>query len=210
MKNSRKIHFLALAGPLLVDQSSQHANGHVQRAQHVAHRGAGAGGGAIGPAGGAHQAAHGLTNDVITGALAQRARVAETGDRAVDDAGVDLFQHIVAQAQFLHRTGAVVLQHDIGLFDHLFKDLFAFRLFQVQGHADLAAVEVCVVNTVAVDKGAHLTSIVAALGVLDLDHRSTHIGHHRCCIRAREHAAQIQNNDTIQQTFHFLYTSCKN
>ena len=25
-----------------------------------------------------------------------------------------------------------------------------------------------------------------------------------------EHAAQIQNNDTIQQTFHFLYTSCKN
>ena len=199
------VHLFAQAGLLLVHQGRQHADGQVQAAQHVAHGGAAAGGGTAGPAGGAHQAAHGLAHDVVAGALAEGAGVAEAGAGAVDDAGVDLLQHVIAQAQLLHGAGAVVLDDHIGLLHHLLEDLLGLGVLQVQGDTHLAAVEVRIVNALIVDKGAHAPAVIALAGLLDLDDRGAHIRHQRTAIGAGQHTGQVQNNDAFQQSFFLLH-----
>ena len=195
------IHLLAQAGLLLVHQSGQNAHRHVQGAQHVAQGGSGAGSGTAGPAAGAHEAAHGLADDIIAGTLAQGAGVAEAGNRAVDDAGVDLFQNIIAQAQLFHGAGAVVLQNHVGLLHQFLEDLLALGLLQVQSDAHLAAVEVGVIHAVAVDERSHFAGIVAALGIFDLDDRGAQVSHQYRRIGACQHAAQIQDDNAVQQAF---------
>ena len=195
------IHLFTQAGLLLVHQSGQNAHRHVQGAQHVAQGGSGAGSGTAGPAAGAHEAAHGLADDIIAGTLAQGAGVAEAGNRAVDDAGVDLFQNIIAQAQLFHGAGAVVLQNHVGLLHQFLEDLLALGLLQVQSDAHLAAVEVGVIHAVAVDERSHFAGIVAALGIFDLDDRGAQVSHQYRRIGACQHAAQIQDDNAVQQAF---------
>ena len=55
-----------------------------------------------------------------------RAALAEPLDLAIDDAGVDLLQHVVAEAEPLDRAGGEVLGEHVGLLDQLLDELDAF------------------------------------------------------------------------------------
>ena len=134
--------------------------------------------------------------------------MAETGHRTIDDAGVDLLQDVIAEAQFFHRAGAVVLDDDVGLLDQFPEDLLALRVLEVQGAAQLAAIEVRIINTVVVDKGTHLAGIVTALGIFQLDDRSTHIGQDHAAVGTSQNTGQVENDHAIQKTFaHNLFLS---
>ena len=116
--------------------------------------------------------------------------MAEAGASAIDDAGVDLLQHIISQAQLLHGAGTVVLDHHVGLLHHLLEDLLGLGGFQVQGDAHLTAVKVGKVNALIIDKGAHAPTVITLARLLDLDNRSAHIR---------------QNNNAFQQAFFVLH-----
>ena len=124
--------------------------------------------------------------------------MAEAGAGAVDDAGVDLFQHIIAQAELFHGAGTIVLDHHIGLLHHLLENLLGLGILQVQGDAVLAAVEVGVVNALVIDEGAHAPAVIALAGLLDLDDRGAHVRHQSPAVGTGQHAGQVQNDDTIQ------------
>ena len=131
--------------------------------------------------------------------------MAEAGASAIDDAGVDLLQHIISQAQLLHGAGTVVLDHHVGLLHHLLEDLLGLGGFQVQGDAHLTAVKVGKVNALIIDKGAHAPTVITLARLLDLDNRSAHIRQQRTAVGPCQHAGQIQNNNAFQQAFFVLH-----
>ena len=71
----------------------------------------------------AHEAADSLHDLVIGGTGAVRSGLAEAGNRADDDARIDLFQGIVAQAKAIHHAWGEVLHHHVGVFDQLLEYL---------------------------------------------------------------------------------------
>jgi hypothetical protein len=86
-----------------------HGHAHLQRA---------AAGLAIGMAGDAHQAAHGLHHQVIAGALGIRAVLAKAGDGAVHQARVQRLEALIVQTVLREAAGLEVLHHHIGLLRH--------------------------------------------------------------------------------------------
>ena len=68
---------------------------------------------------------------VERGGAALRPVLPEPGDRAVDEARIDAFQHLVAEAEPFHDAGAEILPHDIGRLGEALDDLDRLRLSQV-------------------------------------------------------------------------------
>ena len=91
-------------------------------------------------AGDRHDTGHCLDFAVVAGFGAGRTGLAEAGDRAVDQARVDLGQCLVAQTESVHHAGAEVFHDDVGLCGELQDDVSGGGLLQVQGQAFLVAV----------------------------------------------------------------------
>jgi hypothetical protein len=72
----------------------------------------------VGLAGDAHQPAHGLDHQVVSGAFGVRAVLAKAGDRAIDQARVDGFEALVVQAVLLQAADLEVLHQDVALGCH--------------------------------------------------------------------------------------------
>ena len=104
----------------------------------------------VGLAGDADRAAGGLRDHVEGEALLVRAAGAEALDLAIDDAGVDLLDLVIAEAQPLDRAGRHVLDRDIGLLQQLLDDLEPARRLQVQRHRLLVGVELVEIPGVVV------------------------------------------------------------
>jgi len=80
-------------------------------------------------AGDAHDPAHRLTEDVVSGQIFVRAVRAEPADRREDEPRVPLAQHVlVGEAPLLERPGLEVLHHDVGIVDEAEGDIAAGRL----------------------------------------------------------------------------------
>ena len=69
--------------------------------------------------------------------------------RAIDDARIDLAHALIVDAEFCLHVGAEIFDDDVGLFHQPPEDLEAFRLFQVERHRALVAVQVLEVRTMA-------------------------------------------------------------
>ncbi len=135
---------------------------------------------AAGFAGDRHQPAEALRDQVEAALVGPRTVAAEAGDRAVDEAGVGLGQHVVAEPQLLHRAGAVVLRQHVGVAHHPQQDVLALRVLQVQGDAALVAVHHQERRRHAVDARLAVAARVVAAGqLLDLDDVGAHVGEHQ-------------------------------
>ena len=200
--NERDVHALAAAGDGAGVERHEDADGEVHAAEHVAHGIADTQRLAAGLAGDAHEAGGGLCDDVIAGALVLRAVAAEAGDGGVDDLVVDLLEHVIADAQLVHDAGAVVLDDDVGLLDHLEEELLALLGLQVQGDALLAAVDVGIVHAVVVLLRTHGAGVVALARHLDLDDVGAVVGQHHRAVRTGQNAGQVQNGNITQCFFH--------
>jgi hypothetical protein len=88
----RHVDVLAFARAVAVRERGEHRDGRVQAGHEVGDRHAGllraAAGQVVALAGDAHEAAHALDDEVVARALRVRARLAEAGDRAVDQVGL--------------------------------------------------------------------------------------------------------------------------
>src|SRR3546814_10643068 len=86
-------------------------------------------------AGQAHGAAHALGEVVVAGARRVGSRLAEAGDRAVDEAGMALLQVVVAEPAAREVPDLVVLDQDVAVADQLARQLLALGLGDEIGRA---------------------------------------------------------------------------
>ena len=89
----------------------------------------------------AHQAAHRLTHLVIRWPAGGGAILAEAGDRAIDQAGVQRRQDLVVDTQAAHHAGAVILDQHVGGHDQAVQHLASAGAAEVDADGALAAVE---------------------------------------------------------------------
>ena len=94
--------------------------------------------------------------------------MAEAGDGAVDDAGVDGADGFVVDAEAALDVGAVVFDDDVGAFGEAHEDVAGFGFLEVEAERALVAVEVEEVARFAVAGDA----VGRALGggLLDFEH----------------------------------------
>src|SRR5262245_39479340 len=153
--------------------------------------------------GDAHQPAHRLQDRVIAGARRVRPGLAEAGDGAIDDTGVDRPDRLIVEAVALEIADLVILHENVAALGDVANDLLPLGACDVDGDRLLVAVGAeiegivvvrlaCRVFQVRRAKGA---GVVAAAGALDLDHLGAEIGQHLCRQRASKHAREVENLD---------------
>ena len=96
---------------------------------------------AAGLAGQAHDAAHGLHHHVIGRPAGVGPGVAEARARRIDKPGEARMQRLPAIAEALHRAGAKVLDHHVGVRQQVLEDRAVAVVLEVEGDALLAAVD---------------------------------------------------------------------
>ena len=171
------LDLLAVAGYVALVEGGEDADGEVHAGAGVAEGGSGARGRAAGVAGGAEGAAGGLSDGVEGLVLAIRPVRPEAFDAGQYDAGVDLGELVVAQAEALQGVGGEVLGDDVGVLEQVEEDGLALGVFQVESDRPLVGVEE--EEVVGVDAGPARSGAaagVAALGLLDLDDVGAEVG----------------------------------
>ena len=104
---------------------------------------------------------------IEAGTLVIGAVLAEAGDAAIDDARVDLAHALVVDAELGLDVGAEVLDHHVGLLRQPPEHLEALRVFQVERHRPLVAVQILEVRAVA--RAARLFAAGVLQQGIDLD-----------------------------------------
>ena len=165
----RHLQAAALAGLGALVERAQDADRHQHAGAGVAERRARLDRRPVAVAGDAEGAARGLRDHVECEALLVRAAGAEALDLAIDDAGVDLLDLVIAQSQTLDRAGRHVLDRDIGLLQQLADDLESARRLEVQCHRLLVRVELVEIPRIVVP-GLQPPARIARARILDLHH----------------------------------------
>ncbi len=148
-----------------------------------------------------HDAADRLGDGVVAGIAAARPVRPEHAGGGEHQAGVDLREHVVADAQLLHRAGAEVLGHGIDLRRDPQHHLPALRSRQIEAEAALVAVERLEVGGVAVHVPAEGAAGIAAR-LLDLEHIRTQVRQQQRAESPLLEAGEVEDADTIQRTRH--------
>ena len=193
-----RVDHLAFAGLLPVVQRGERAEGGVEARETVAERDAGARGHAVGFAHHIAQAAHGFTDGRVAGAGGIGAGLAVAGDADHDEAGVDGFQGVVAEAPFLERAGAKILEQEISLRDQLADDVLAFLFAQVRRDAALAAR-----HNGPPERKAFAAPFAQGIALprrLDLDDVSAHVGEDLSAEGTRDQLAEFDDAQVRQGT----------
>ena len=190
----------AAALRILVALVERRQNSHrrEQRRAQIAEAGADARGRPVGPARQAHDAAHRLHHHVVAGKIAERAAMAEAGDRGIDDVRMGLGQPFGAIAQPVHHAGAEILHHDIGFAQEALQQFAVARRLDVENDAFLAPVEAHEIGRLPVHKRAEGAGVVAGAELLDLDDARAQVGKNHRAIGPRQNAREIQNRDPLK------------
>src|SRR5262249_34716617 len=154
-------------------------------------------------AGDAHQAAHALEDEIVSGEVRAWAVLAVAGHRAVDDAGVDRLQLVVAEPVFPEAPALVILQQPVAFRGERARDPRALGVRDIERDRFLAAVHREEIRRfpgffpfLVLEEGrAPAAGVVPRPGTLDLDHLGAQVGEVLRRPGAREHARQIEYAD---------------
>ena len=192
------VHVLPLPGHIPGLQRHQHPDGQIHPSQDIPQGVAGTGGGVPLLARHAHHSPHGLGDDIVARSLGEGSRGAKPGDGPVNEAGVDLLERLVPQAEPVHHPRAVVLNDHIRLFRQAPEHLLPLLGFQVQGEAPFAPVQVFIIEAPPVQVGAVAAAVVPPSGGFDLDDLRAEIRQNASTVRTGQHLGQIQHSDPFQ------------
>ena len=210
----RHVDMLAFAGALTLAQGGQRRDRGVEPGQHVgdgdAHLLRAAARQVVALAGDRHQPAHRLDEEIVARAVGIGPGLAEAGDRAVDQPGIDRAQILVAEPVAGEPAALVVLQQDVGGRDQPADDLLSPGRGEVEGDrflAPIGAVEIGRVGDLAAvlgdDEGRPpQAGVVAGAGALDLDHLGAEIGHRLGGPGAGQDAAEIEDPEAGKRPRH--------
>ena len=138
-----------------------------------------------------HQAALRLQEWIKAGQRCLRTVRAVAGDRQRDDARIDLAQALVGDPEPFAHAESIVVEHDVGLRDHLEEHFHRLAALQIENHPTLAAV-------VDTEAGAVRAKRIAARR-LDLHDVGTETGQDRRRIGTRDHDAEVEHLHTRER-----------
>ena len=132
----------------------------------------------------------------MLGLLGARIIGAVTGNRAVDDAGIDGVDGFVVDAELLGDTRTEALDDDVGLLGHLQEPIDDFLILKVQRYRLLVAAE-CgdVVRDAATHSWVVVTHEVAETGILDLDDGCAEVCEDLGSVTAGKIAGKVKDGD---------------
>ena len=158
-------------------------------------------------AGHAHQATHGLDQEVVRGLVAPRAGLAEAGDRAINQSRIQLAQRRFVQAIALQRASLVIFEHDVALQRQLAHDALAFGFVQAHRDGAFAPVHgqvipglfrVLPVRTLEKRRPPG-TRVVTRARALHLDYLGPQVGQYLAGPGRGQDAAQVEHLDVRQR-----------
>ena len=184
-------------------ESRQDRNRHPQSRGQVGDGKAGFHRRAVALAGQAHDAAHGLEDGVVALAMRQRSALPEAGAGHVDDALVEGADRRVVEAVAPQRADRKILQKDVRSAGEVADDALAFGTAQIDRDRLLAAVAGEVVGAlgraVALHERLEAAGLVAAIGLLDLDHGRAELGQDHARERAGEHPREVEDGHMLER-----------
>ena len=186
---------LAFARAFALHEGTEDSGAEMDAREEIAHRGTGLGRRPIGVAGGVGDAAHRLDGDVHRGEVAIGPVEAEARTAAIDQARVELAQHVVAEAQSVHHARREILDQHVGLGDQVEEDLLAARLLEVEDHRLLVGIEHD--QRIGLDLALAAAHHVA-LRRLDLEHARAHEGELQAAIGAVVDLPEIEDEHPVE------------
>ena len=186
---------LSLARAFPLHQRAQNTGAEMDAREEVADRGAGLGRRAVLVAGRVGDAAHRLDGDVHGGEIAIGAVEAEARAAAIDQARVELVQHVPAEAQAIHHARGEVLDQHVGLLDQREEDLLAARLLEIEHYRLLVGVQHD--QRVGLDS-AFAAAHDVALRRLDLEHARAHEAELQATVGAVVDLSQIEDEHAVE------------
>ncbi|OGA02167.1 MAG: hypothetical protein A3I00_02555 [Betaproteobacteria bacterium RIFCSPLOWO2_02_FULL_64_12] len=201
------VDVLAVPGDLAARERRQHRDCGVHPGHEIEDRNPDFHGTAAGPAvllpGDAHQSAHRLDEEIVGHLWRLGTGLAETGDRAIDQAGIDFRQIGITELVSRQRAGLEVLQQYIRALRERPHDALAFGLLQNDGDRAFAPIGCQVIAGLARLRSVPRLEvrrspgpgIVASTRALDLDGVGTEIGEQLPGPRSGHHAAEIENSN---------------
>src|SRR4051812_4657333 len=139
----------------------------------------------------------------MAGAVAVGTVLPVAGDRAIDQGGVRLLQHVVSHAELVQDARAKALDQDVRGLDQLEERLPATLLLQIEADRSLVAVEGEVDRRAGAERvvllvavvGRRPAHVVALTGVLDLDHVGAEVGEQQGAETAGQQAGEVEDLD---------------
>ena len=198
--HQRSVHHLPLSGLQRVNVGRHDPVGPEQSCREVGNGHTDLGRRRVGMPGNAHQPADSLRHQVEPAPVPGRSRAAEARNGAVNEGRLDLLQLVVRQAQALHDAGPEIFDDHVGAFKQPLEDLSSPIALEVQCQASLVAVYGKKPRRPVLDeRWPHPPVVVAAIGLLHLDHVRTHVGQHHGAHRPRKNLGEVQDYDTGQR-----------
>src|SRR5918994_3207029 len=156
----------------------------------------------FGKSGYPHDARASLDQEIVTGTFLILPGP-EAGDGAIDEAGIELLQGFVAETELFQGATPHVLDHDIRIRSERLDPLQTFRVLEVHAYGALVAVDGQKVCRLAPCEGrSPLAGVVAALGVLDLDHVCPEIREHHRRVRTGQDPREIEDLHAFEGQVH--------
>ena len=150
-----------------------------------------------------HQPRFALRDLVVAGPPGFGAVVAETADGQDDQSRIDLGQALLGKPKPVKDTGAEVLHQHVGPADQSPQSGLAGLLLEVEGHGLLVPIRAQEVGrlTVAVhrldERRSPSTGVVAAVGVLHLDHVGAEVAQHHRGVWSGQGTGQVDDHQTV-------------
>ena len=208
------VQMLALAGALAVRERGQDAGRREQACDQIGDRNArllrSAAGHVVGLAGDAHEPGHALDDEVVAGALGVGSGLAESGDRAIDDARIRFRDVRVVEPVLREPADLEVLDEHVRVARQRHHDRLTFGLREVDGDRKLAAIAAEVVRGLGRVAALRVlqvrrspgTRVVTGAGSLDLPDRRAEVGEVLRAPRSREDAGEIEDGEVGKRSGH--------
>src|SRR5438093_1860874 len=88
-----------------------------------------------------HDTGLSLGNQIVAGAVPVWTRMAEAGDRTIDEPTLDFGHRLIAKPQFLQDAGTKVFNKDIGSLDQFPQHTPAFSRLEIEAQAFLVSID---------------------------------------------------------------------
>ena len=158
--------------------------------------------------GNAHQATHGLRDDVegrpVGIGAAAGTRIAKAAHCGIHQPWVLRAQGFIGEAQSIHHADPEILDYHVGLARHLTKGIDIGRTFKIEHDAALVAVHAVKIAAVALVGIGGMIEAQAACDIaarwFNLDHIGAVVGKHHGAIRASQDLREIEHQHAIQHT----------
>src|SRR5438046_7446511 len=195
----RAVHALAEARPLPVEQRVHDPERAEDARRQIEERDAAADGRAVGLARDRHDAAEGLHERLVAGAVGAGSRAPEGRDRAVDEPRVDGRERLVAQTERLHRPRPEVLDQDVAPAHESRQHLGALRRLEVERDRAPVAVDDEVRRRLALLVGRPGARLVARARVLHFDAVGAQVREQHAAEGAGQDARAIDDTDAVER-----------